>query len=67
MDDISVREVFDNIGEIIYEIEPELTELIEEDGTNKDIIERLSELEKDAKLLRDCVYKEYYKDEMQQT
>lgn len=67
MTDIEVRQVFDSIGEVLYEMEPELTELIDEDQANKDIIERLIELEKDAKILKECVYKEYYKDEMQQT
>lgn len=64
---IDVREIFGNIGEIIFDIEPELTEMIEDGDTSKDITELLIKLEKDAQSLKDCVYKEFYKDEMHKT
>ena len=58
-----ITEVIDNIGDILYEIEPELSELIEEDNVSKGIINRLVKLEKDTQEIRECVYKEYYKED----
>jgi len=64
MSDIDVREIFGNIGEIIFDIEPELAEMIEDGDISKDITELLIKLERDAQSLKECVEKEFYKDEM---
>jgi hypothetical protein len=64
MTDIDVRQVFDNIGEIIFDIESEITEMVDENTASKGIIGRLIKLEKDAQSLQKCVYKEFYKDEV---
>lgn len=67
MTDIDVREIFGTIGEIIFDIEPELTEMIEEGDISKDITDLLIKLEKDAQSLKEYVEKDFYKDEMHKT
>ena len=64
MTDIDVREIFGHIGEIIFDIEPELVEMIEDEDISKDITELLIKLERDAQSLKECVEREFYKDEM---
>jgi hypothetical protein len=63
MDKEMITEVIDDIGDILYEIAPELTELIEEDNVSKGIINRLVKLKEDVQEIRECVYKEYYKED----
>jgi len=62
-EDVGVGEILDNVGEIIYDLQPELTELVEEGNKNKEILDKLKEFHKHAIELRELVYKEFYKDE----
>jgi len=63
MSEVNAGEILDNIGEILFDLQPELVELFEEDGQTKEILDRLEKFEKYAIELRDLVYKEFYKDE----
>ena len=64
MTDIDVREIFDSIGEIIWDIEPELIEMIEDGDISKDITELLIKLKGNAQSLKECVERDFYKDEL---
>lgn len=63
MSEVDAREAFGNIGEMIFDMEPELVELLEEGSDNKEMVQRLIKLERDTKKLKECVFKEFYKDE----
>ena len=62
MSDIDAGDIFDTIGEILFDMRPEITELIEEKNVSKGIINRLKQLERDTIELREYVYKEYYEE-----
>ena len=64
MSDTDPREIFGNIGEMIWDMEPELVELLEDGEQSPEFIQRLLKLQKDTKELKELVYKEFYKDEV---
>jgi len=63
MSQVDAGDILDNIGQIIFDLQPELVELVEEGNENKEILNTLEKFEKYALELRELVYKEFYKDE----